>query len=211
MTRLYWENSKSIDYIEEDLRAGRVIGGSSDTVLGLLVELTRRGVRALDAIKKRSGRPYLVLVVSKAASMAFIEQDQALQIDKLMSVCWPGPVTLILRAKKEVPDWVKSAKGTIALRVPDHAGLQRLLQRFEGLFSTSANIAGELVPFGADELDERIARHIALFVSDRAENGEKNKGLPSTILDCSGSRIRVIRRGAYPIEELEELCGEGFK
>jgi len=211
MTRLYWENAESIDYIEETLRSGRVIGGSSDTVLGLLVELTEMGVRSLDAIKKRSGKPYLVLVASKDAAMAFIEQNQASQIDKLMSVCWPGPVTLILRAKKEIPDWVKSAKGTIALRVPDHAGLRRLLQRFEGLFSTSANITGELVPLAVDKLDERVVRQIALFVSDRTENREKGKGLSSTILDCSGSRIRVIRRGAYSVEVLEELCGEGFK
>ena len=211
MTRLYWENSESIDYIEEALRANRVICGSSDTVLGLLVDLTHKGVRSLDAIKKRFGKPYLVLVASKNAAMAFIEQDQALQVDKLMSVCWPGPVTLILRAKEEVPGYMKSAAGTIALRVPDHVGLQRLLQRFEGLFSTSANITGEPVPIAVDELDERISGHIALFVSDRVENRGKNKVLPSTILDCSGSQIRAIRRGAYPIEVLEELCGKGFK
>lgn len=53
---------------------------------------------------------------------------------------WPGPLALLIfKAKADLPSYLKGADGTIALRIPAHAGLQQLLVDCEGLFSTSAN------------------------------------------------------------------------
>ncbi len=202
MRVFYWDNAESIDILEQALRAGRVVGGSSDTVLGILAELSERSVVALDRIKKRTGKPYVILVADSKRAQSLIIKNELLQIEKLMSMCWPGPVTLIFKAKPGILPFVTKSENTVALRVPDHAGLQILLKRFDGLFSTSANIANTAIPRNVKELDKRITQHLQFFVIDK--HPEKKEYLPSTILDCTGSVIKVVREGAYPIEKLEQ-------
>ena len=210
MRLLYWKDPESIDLIEQELRAKRAVGGSTDTVLGLLAELSEKGLLLLNMIKKRSGKPYLILISSKAAAHSLIASNPSLQIEKLMDICWPGPVTLIFKAHAAVPAYMQSLAGKIALRVPNHAGLQALLQRFKGLFSTSANIAGSPIPMGVEELDKRIASYLSCFIIKKQQQDTKTPPLPSTILDCSGDKIKVIRAGARSIEELEKAYGELF-
>jgi len=115
----------------------------------------------------------------------------------------PKTVTEFLGlAKQSIPDFMKSKKGTIALRVPDHTGLQKLLPHFTGLFSTSANIGGNPIPRTIEEIDERIVKQIACVVLDKKE--KQVTSLPSTIIDCSGNNITVVREGAYPVDELRK-------
>ena len=97
---------------------------------------------------------------------------------------------------------MKSKQGRIALRVPDHAGLQKLLTHFTGLFSTSANISGNPIPRTINEVDERIVKQVSCAVIDKKEKPVAL--LSSTIIDCSGEPIVVVRKGAYPIDELKK-------
>ena len=125
-----------------------------------------------------------------------------------MNSCWPGPLTLILKAKPDLPDFMKSPEGTVGLRMPNHKGLLELLARFEGLFSTSANRAGEPVPQSIDEIDPEIMDAISYLIVDREQTPSM---VPSTILDCSRDEIRIVRKGAYPIEKLEKIIEAKLK
>ncbi len=78
----------------------------------------------------------------------------------------------------------------IALRVPDHAGLQKLLPHFTDLFSTSANISGNPVSRTIKDVDERIVKQVAYAVIDKKEKSIEL--LESTITDCSGDYIIVV-------------------
>ena len=101
----------------------------------------------------------------------------------------------------------------IALRVPKHQHLQKLLQNFNGLFSTSANIAGKSVPRSIDDLDEDLIKSAAYVVVDSMNDKlvkSQQEIKPSTILDCSGDDIKVVREGAYPIDYLEKIAGKRF-
>ena len=199
---LYWDNENTISEILSIMRSGRAIVGSSDTVIGLLAPLTQEGFSALNTIKKRQEKPYLILVESQSAVENLIDQPLSAQIRGIMARCWPGPLTIIFKAKASLPAYIKGSDGTIALRVPAHAGLQRLLAHCDGLFSTSANKAGEPVPLSFDQLDQDIIKQVGAVISDDP-NKYSQQTLPSTILDCSdGVTIRVVREGAYPIEEL---------
>ncbi len=184
------------------MRSGEVVVGSSDTVIGFLAPLTQEGFTALNTIKKRQEKPYLILVGSQSAVETLIEQPLSEQIKGIMARCWPGPLTLIFKAKASLPDYIKGPDGTIALRVPAHTGLQQLLAHCNGLFSTSANKAGEPVPVSFDQLDSDIKKQVKALVDDHPDETSQEV-LPSTILDCSdGTTIRVVREGAYPIKEL---------
>ena len=89
---------------------------------------------------------------------------------------------------------------TIAVRVPKHNGLLRLLREFDGLFSTSANRSGQPVPKTIDELSSDIVESVSCIVRD--ENEEKK--LPSTIVDFSReNECMVVREGSITKNEIE--------
>ena len=134
----------------------------------------------------------------------------------MLQNCWPGPITIIFKATSKLPSYYYSKQGTIALRCPDHTGLQEILQSFDGLFSTSANRSSEPIPKTLYEINTTIFNSVALIV-----NHQQQYLPPSSIIDVSAlqytaatqdttQKIKVIRKGLYPLEELEELYGESF-
>ncbi len=204
-----WASSVDRALLARSLRGGGISIGSSDTVIGFLAPLTLEGYKNLDAIKKRADKPYLVVIGDQSKLTSFTDQPITPGILSLMASCWPGPVTLIFKAKAELPDYVKSNEGTVAVRVPDHPGLLVLLKEFPGLFSTSANLHGKPIPESISQIDPKILESVAYVVTDNV-TGAHGSSKPSTILDCTGDQIRVVRKGAYPIEPLEAAYGAKF-
>lgn len=201
---LSWTQENSIPRLLNAFSQNYLVVGTSDTVAGFLAPLNQTGFNALNMIKGRQEKPYLILI-GNVSAVAALAENYSLQVEKLVS-CWPGPLTLILRAKKAVPDYMKSKEGTIALRMPNHAGLLALLQELPGLFSTSANKAGQPVPTSIDAIDPDILNNLDLVVND-GEQGGPISTVPSTILDCTGDVVKLVREGAYSLERLEKETG----
>lgn len=201
-----WQNPATVELLCRELKNGQVVAGTSDTVLGLLADTTEEGFLALNALKGREAKPYVILIASPEKIGYFAQEPLSPEIKKLMAACWPGPLTLVLPAKKGMEPWLASPSGGIALRVPNHAGLLNLLPHFEGLYSTSANLSGKPVPATLNELDPVIRKNVSFFVDD--EKGRSTTTItPSTIIDCTGDRLKVIREGAYSISEIEKIVG----
>lgn len=198
---LFWNENVCIERLAAVLRDGGVAIGSSDTVFGLIANLKSQGKKSLDLIKKRVDKPYLILLPDTASLSDYVDPSTLLQIEKIAKRCWPGPVTLICKAHPSLPDFMKGPEGTVALRKPAHAGLQTLLTHLDGVFSTSANISGQPVPKSIDEVDPAILAHCAALILD-SRNKKEASQIPSTILDCTGDKIKVIREGAVPSSEL---------
>jgi len=197
--RADWKDFSALKDVAKKLETGAVVAGSSDTVLGLLSAATDTGKAKLDQIKKRSDMPYLVLVSDLVAARKlspFLQSETGAQLARTF---WPGPLTLIVPAGKDVPSYLQSATRGIAIRVPDHAGLQQLLSHTGMLFSTSANISGSPVPQQLSDLDPVIAGQVSYLIE--GENGQK---AASTIVDCMQDPIRVIREGSISKELLED-------
>lgn len=201
MKPLLWGDPRALKTVEKELRDGGVVLAAGDTVFGLLADVSERGYAQLDSIKNRSQKPYLLLVADHKKALSLIDKSaiKICQIEKLLKLCWPGPATLIFRAKASVPQGVKSSEGNVAIRVPDHAGLLQLLQHFDALYSTSANTSGKPVPANLQDVEESIMQAVACIILN--EN-EAESTLPSTIIDCTGEKIKVVREGAFPIDKL---------
>jgi L-threonylcarbamoyladenylate synthase len=206
--RFFWGNTQVLDHLISIVCAGEIIVTTTDTVPGLLACVSQKTFDKLNKIKKRESKPYLLLIRSAQEVARFAELNRALHIENLMSSCWPGPLTLILPARVDAPSYIKGPEGTVAVRAPDHAGLQKLLQHVDVLFSTSANIAGQPVPESITDVDVAIIDKVTCLVDDVDKRNIDAK--PSTILDCTGDTIRVVREGAYPIEQLEKIYGSQF-
>jgi L-threonylcarbamoyladenylate synthase len=209
LKKIYWQEPDSLEIIKKELRDDKIIICSTDTVLGLLGNCTQKAFLLLNEIKVRENKPYIILIESKKKALKFVDESSLMKASKLIDTCWPGPLTLIFNAKQEIYDFIKGSDGRIALRVPNHEGLLHLLSYFDGLFSTSANVAGKKVPENADQIDQTILAKVSYIVLDKP-TGIMPSSLPSTLLDCSSDRIKVIREGALSIDELEQIQGERF-
>ncbi len=202
LKNLQWNKEEDRNKVIASLKAGNAVLGSSDTVLGLLADSTNEGFLRLNSIKGRSEKPYLLLIHSIQEAKTFVDESVLFQIENILDFCWPGPLTLVVCAKKGAPGYLKSAGGTVALRVPDHEGLQQILSHFKGIFSTSANKAGNSVPTTLQEVDTTILNETSYCIIDNHEAASKT---PSTIIQWVDGELKLIREGAYATSELEKL------
>lgn len=207
---LYWYDDDAISEICKVMRCGGVVAGSSDTVFGLLASIDDEGRARLDEIKGRQDKPYILLVASIEQAKKYVDEACLLQIENFLKKYWPGPLTVIFRAKKGAPACLLSPEGTVAIRVPKHEGLQKLLACTGPLFSTSANRAGEPVPESIDDLDPAILEKVGAVVLDRTLKKRSSLPVPSTIIDASGAEIKVVREGAFSKKDLTSLLGAGI-
>ncbi|MGA9530658.1 MAG: L-threonylcarbamoyladenylate synthase [Candidatus Babeliales bacterium] len=168
--------------------------GSTDTVLGLFAPLGVQGLEALNKLKGRSQKPYIVLVsdINQAALFSSQISDDE-QVKELAHSVWPGPVTLIVRARANVQSFMLSKDGTIALRVPDHAAIRALLSKVPGLFSTSANKHGEAFPRKVSQVNQHVIDGVNYVVFDEEEH--ETPITPSTLIDCTRYPFHIIREG----------------
>lgn len=204
---LHWNKRDDRENILRLLLSEKVIGGNSDTVPGLYTLATPEGKRQLDRIKERSEQPYILLVSSFEKARSFLDPAHIQNLEQLAQKYWPGPITLIGRAQADIPAYI-APSGTVALRVPNHPGLLEILEQVPALFSTSANTAGEPVPVSAQVIDQTIKDHInALVVSDTTG---VSKRAPSTIVDCTGKQLRVVRPGQYSLQELQQVISSRY-
>lgn len=202
---IYWGAPQTISILKSELDQDRIILASGDTVLGLWGRVTSPVFEALNALKQRHDKPYLLVIGSLDKLENFIDQELSEQILNLIRTCWPGPVTLIFKARSDLPRWILSPNGTIALRIPDHSGLLELLQQYDGLFSTSANIHAKPIPESLALIDSIILNNVAAVCVEPHQLVYQQN--PSTILDCSSGSIQVVRQGAFPSEILRDLLG----
>lgn len=208
MTIKYWEHRATVPFLAAYIRQGHVFIGTTDTVMGLYAPADSRGVAALNAIKGRIDKPYIVLVNSCQEAEKYVQFDKIGIIARCMAIFWPGPLTIIGRVTPLVSSELGLDYQTLAVRWPAHAGIDALLGSTAVLLSTSANFAGEPTPSKAAQLDPRIVVMVPLLVLD--QEGAEGSGLKaaSTIIDCSGDEVIMVRAGALATQQtLQEIVG----
>ncbi|MBI2867913.1 MAG: threonylcarbamoyl-AMP synthase, partial [Chloroflexi bacterium] len=134
-------------------------------------------------------------------SIVAVEVSEAAR--RLMERFWPGALTIVLKKSAKVPDIVTGGP-TIAVRVPDHPAPRALIKGLGGpIVGTSANVHEQPSPVNAEEVAAQLAG-VDLIV-----RGECYRGVESTIVDCAGEHVRVLRWGAIGREEMERTLGRG--
>jgi len=188
---LDWSDPQVIELIKHD----GLFVAPTDTIAGLMGRISPEVFKKLNNAKERQQKPYLCLVADMQKAKELVSITPHYQA--LLAHCWPGPVTALLPKRAEVPVYIGSTQA-IALRVPAHEGLQHLLKQVSGLFSTSANRAGHPAPILVSDVAP-IVQQACDFMIDDAQG----VGLPSTIIDCTGDEVRLIREGAVPFEQIK--------
>lgn len=202
---IYWNRQGTVPTLKNVLDQDQVILASGDTVLGLWGKVTQSVFEKINTIKQRHDKPYLIVVGSKDKLSLFIDQPLSEQLENLIETCWPGAVTLIFKARTDLPDFMKSSDGTVAIRIPDHQGLLTLLKEYDALFSTSANIHTKPIPESVTSVDQAILNQVGAICVDEAQFVYPQ--IPSTILNVSNGNIEVIREGIVHSDVLRDLIG----
>jgi L-threonylcarbamoyladenylate synthase len=194
MGRYIWGSSEAYHVIKKTFEAGKAILAESDTVWGLFIPATQAGALVLDRLKRRRDKPYLVIIDSleSAQRMVVFADNGSLT---LAQKGWPGPLTLLCKAREGQLIDAQHTSGVVGVRVPNHKPMCELAQEYGGLFSTSANISGQLGPISYDQIDSSILHSVGAMVYNDVMY--KSSLIPTTIVDCTGTELKVVRQGAY--------------
>jgi L-threonylcarbamoyladenylate synthase len=180
-------------------RAVAVLAGG-DLIIYPTDTLYALGGRALDpaagrkvrAAKRRDAKP-LPVIASDLEQVTTLAADIPATALRLAERFWPGSLTVILASRREVPEEVTAGTVTIAVRVPALDLARRLCEGAGPLISTSANLAGAAAPMTCEEAVAAVGGAAAL-----ALDGGPGRLLASTIVDLTGSPVRLVRSGAVP-------------
>lgn len=189
----------------ELLRAGQLVAVPTETVYGLAANgLDADAVGRIYEVKGRPENKPLSLMVGGAEAMERYCEDVPEQARLLADKFWPGPLTIVLKAKPDVPEIVRAGGNTVGLRCPQHPLTLDILRRCAlPLAAPSANPSGLPSPKTAGEVLAYFEGRIAAVV----DGGDCGIGRESTIIDMSAAPYRILRRGALPEEAISaELC-----
>jgi L-threonylcarbamoyladenylate synthase len=188
------------------LHAGQVLAYPTETVYGFGTAVDEASVDALVRLKGRPpGKPFLLLIAG-SEMLARLDLHLTSQASRLAARHWPGPLTLVLPGgDRRVPPRLRGPEGGIAVRWTPHTGLTRLIRAYgEPITSTSANRPGVAPAMSAGQIHSQWQDAIGRGIVRVLDGGRLTPSPPSTVVDCTGRRPRVIRPGAIPAAVLRE-------
>lgn len=187
------------------LYKGEIIVYPTDTLYGLGADIfNESAVKKIFRIKKRPLIIPLSIAVSSILDLeevAYVDKRTRLIVEKFL----PGKLTLILEKKDSVLDLITSNSKKVAIRIPDNKIALSLLKQFGPLTCTSANIHGKDTPTVINDINMQFTKK---DVSVLLDDGEI-KGKPSTIIDISTKKPKIIREGDIFKNEILEVLKNG--
>lgn len=186
------------------LQAGGVLAYPTETVYGFGTMIDGDAVERLVAMKRRPASKPFLLLISDTPMIARLGLELTPMASMLAARHWPGPLTLVLPGgERRIPDRLRGPEGGIAVRWTPHVGLQRLIAALgDPITSTSANLPGVPPAVTAREILEQWGTEVRRGELRLLDGGRLPDSAPSTVVDCTGPRPRVIRPGAIPAATL---------
>ena len=198
MIRRYKENE--VEQLADILKDDGVISVPTDTVYGICAKInSEKAHNKLMEVKKRPQNKAFPIMCADEQQIKSIAVVDA-RAEKLIRAFMPGPITIILSKKNQLPDCVTNGKNTIAVRMATSKVLEELIKKVGcPLFMTSANKSGEAECNTLDDIEKMCP------LLDGMLDGDIVFGRSSTIVDCSSDEIRVLRTGPISIEQIMKI------
>lgn len=193
-----------MDKLRTILENGGAVILPTETVYGLFAQaLNEEAVNRVYQLKQRPRDKAMNLNVSNLNDIYFFSQNPPYFLEKLYNRFMPGPLTIILKANKNVPFWVNSGLNTVGFRLPNHEKTLRLIAETGPLIGPSANVSGQESGTEFTKLLSQFSEKLEGIADDEALTG-----IDSTILDLSGPRARILRQGSISREEIQKAIPE---
>jgi L-threonylcarbamoyladenylate synthase len=177
-----------------------ILAYPTETLYGFGTAVDREAVDRLVELKQRPvSKPFLLLIAG-SEMLDRLGLHLTRDASVLAARHWPGPVTLVLPGgERRVPERLRGPEGGIAVRWTSHPGLQLLLRAYgDAITSTSANRPRQPPAMSAFDIIEQWPDAVRQGRIRVLDGGRLTPSEPSTVVDCMGTRPRVIRPGAIP-------------
>jgi L-threonylcarbamoyladenylate synthase len=187
------------------LSNGELIVYPTDTIYGLGANVfDKKAVKKLFEIKKRPFNLPISIAVScveDIGKIAFTDEKAR----KIADIFLPGSLTLVLKKKKIIPDIITSGLDKVGIRIPDNKIAIDLLSNFGPLTCTSANIHGCKTPSVISDIIMQFKpKDISVYIDDG-----KLEGKPSTIVDLTSEKPRILRQGTISEKQIMDAIDNG--
>ncbi len=186
------------------LKASRIVtrGGlvvyPTDTVYGLGCDpFNVEAVTRVFKVKGERDKPLPILAsdIESVKRIAFVSE----MAGRVAARFWPGPLTLVVPKKPLLPGVVTCNLKSVGVRIPQHDVALRLIILSNGLIvGTSANKTGEKPPCTAQEAAEQLGKEVDMIL----DGGPTPLGAPSTVVDLTRKKPKILREGVIDLEEL---------
>jgi L-threonylcarbamoyladenylate synthase len=191
------------------LENGGLVALPTETVYGLAADaFDAEAVAKVFEVKERpSFDPLIVHIGHKRDLDIVAEVPEELDeiVDELVSTYWPGPLTLVLPKKEDVPELVTSGLETVAVRMSAHEVMRAVAKKIP-VAAPSANRFGRISPTSADAVVEELGGKIPMVI----DGGACRDGLESTIvapeMSEKGPVLRLLRPGPISREDLRKIA-----
>ena len=186
-----------IKELAEILKKDGVISVPTDTVYGVCARMNSIEARNnLISIKHRPvTKPFPIMCADEEQikNVALVDE----KTEKLIQAFMPGPITLILIKRSEIPDYVNNGNKTIAVRMATSKALEELIHKIGSpIFISSANQSGNPVCTSLEEIEKACPN------LDGMMEGKVLFGEGSTIVDCTSEEFKVLRKGPISREQI---------
>lgn len=205
-TKILPADANAIAEAARILRNGGLVAFPTETVYGLGADATNgEAVAAIFAAKGRPlFNPLIVHVADLEEARRYVELSPRAQA--LAAKFWPGPLTLVLPRRKNSPLSLLVSAGldSVALRAPSHPVTIALLKACGcPIAGPSANRSGQVTATSAQHVADSLGGKVDLIL----DGGSAMLGIESTVIGFDGDRPLLLRPGAVPREEIEDLVG----
>jgi L-threonylcarbamoyladenylate synthase len=185
------------------LRDEGVISVVTDTVHGLCARMdslkAQEKLRDIKHRPKDKAFPVMCCDLRQIESIAYVNENGR----KVINAFMPGPVTVILEKRKEIPDFVNGGMPTLAIRMATGEALEKLIRAVGcPVLMTSANRSGEKTCETPEEIE------LACTGLDGIMNGIPRFHEASTIIDCSGEQVKILRKGPVSEEQVMHVLAQ---
>ncbi|HOB11531.1 MAG TPA: L-threonylcarbamoyladenylate synthase [Syntrophomonadaceae bacterium] len=208
---IYWQVNP--DQPEQDIiqkaariiKAGELVAFPTETVYGLGADaFSSPAVEKIYQVKNRPPVNPLLVHIARFDQVSQLAAEVTASARLLMERFWPGPLSLILPAKPQVPGIVTAHRPGVGLRMPSHPVALALINAAGPLAAPSANLSGRPSPVNAQHVKDDLDGHIAAVL----DAGATGLGIESTVVDMCGPAPRLIRIGGVSRSQLESILGQ---
>jgi len=188
--------TERIDEAVAILKNGGVIGFPTETFYGLGADARNEvSIGRIFDVKGRDFNNPILVVIGNREDLDSFAQDIPAEAQTLMDRFWPGPLTIVLRARTSVSPGLTAGTGKIGIRLTSHPVARELACKLGGpLTATSANLSGAPECSSASEVLSQLEGKIDGVI----DGGRTPGGKGSTIVDATVSPAKVLREGVIP-------------
>lgn len=204
------ENSRALKETAEHLsdaiaalQRGDVIVFPTETLYGLGADaLNSAAVERVFQLKGRDPTHPIPVLVADRGMLYTLVADLPTTAQKLMDRFWPGPLTLVLPARKDIPQPLLNSTGGVGVRISSHPIATQLVAILGSpLTATSANPSGQPPARTIDEAKNYFAGKVNVFV----DGGTLSSQTGSTVVEIIEDSVKLIREGKIKVAEFKEI------